>query len=185
MYTPTLDLLQAVKGEVENIQLPAPLEGTAFASVQVYAHENLVGAMSDLLVFEDRACFIVPTSNRYTNQREGRVLTSQRETEFVLLITDRVYGGKFDAEALLGNTETPGIVRLQELVVTALTGQSLDLKNVCLLPSTGEPFRIAKADQEANEGRECWAQPFTTPAGEMRVDRASTVPSRYSGPATH
>ena len=172
-FVPTLTLLQKVQAALEGLQLGAPFTpGPAFAKVHAYAHENLAQAMQDLLIFDDRACLIVPTGTSHTNQREGRVFTARQETEFVLLICDRVYGGQFEAEALLGNADTPGMVALADLVVAALSGQSFDLAPVCLQPTGGQPIPLSPTQRAAlREGRECWAQTFTTPTGEIRVDR--------------
>lgn len=169
---PTLDVLGALQSVLEGLELPAPFAGQkAFATVHAYAHENLKAALDDLLIFDDRACLIVPTGTKHTNERDGRVLTSRQETEFVLLITDRVYGGQFEAEAALGNSETPGMIALADLVVAKLAGQSLGLPLVCLQPIGGQPLRYSNKERSEMEGRECWAQEFSTPAGELRVTR--------------
>jgi hypothetical protein len=181
-FIPTLTLLQAVRAAVAAITLPAPFSGAAFAETRLYAHENLTQALRDLLVFEDRVCLIIPTAARHENTESGRFLQCRRETEFALLVCDRVYGGQFDAEAALGNADTPGMIALAELTIGALAGQSLDLPSVCLKPGAGEPFRLTSAERDEAPGRECWAQTFTTSAGEVRVDRRAVIPSRPFSP---
>lgn len=171
-YVPTLQLMRAVEATITALQLAAPHSGPAFTEVHVYTRQGLLQAMRDLLIKDERVCIIVPTGNTYENKREGRIATSRRTSEITLLITDKVYGGSFDAEALTGNDDTPGIAVLQDLVVTTLQGQSLNLPGgVCLEPGGGEPITLGDP-KKGDKNRECWAQPFSTPAGERRVDRS-------------
>lgn len=169
-YLSTNAVLAAVASKLQTLTLinPVALAGQlAFQTVHVYAHENLKRALKDLLVFDDRVAFIVPTGNKHENTMHGRVMVSMRTVEFVVLMTDRVYGD-FDAESTVGSASTVGTVELADLVTNALVKSGVGIANVRIMPGTGEPLRLE--DEKAKKARECWAAPFEIYAGYERVD---------------
>lgn len=180
MFVSTIYLLEALRRQLSALTLPAPRAAeAAFQIVRPCAHENLAGALRELVVYEDRVCLIVPTATRHANARAGRVLTSRRTAEFLLLIADRAYADADGSEAAFGGPDAPGAAALAELVIAALTGRSLGLPGVALEPGAGEPFRVGPGkDRALPAGRECWAQAFSTAAGEMRCDltRRTAIP---------
>lgn len=150
----------------------------AFAQVRFYAQADLEKALEDLLVFDDRVCLIIPSGNTHKSQRIGSVVRTLRESEFVLLLSDRVYGD-FNAEALQGTTTNPGTVALADLLTTALTGQQLDNPRLCFEPGNGEPFHISNPEKAEMPGRDCWSQTFRTPAGYQETPLVTVISQRH------
>ena len=180
VYVPTLAILSAVRDLLKSLQLPDPYTalGDAFEDVRVYAHRNLGQALQDLFVTADRVALIIPTDFAHANKLEGRNMTSRRTLEFVLLIGDKIVGGNAN-EAALGGQDNPGMVLLAELAIDALAGADLGLPSVIVEPVRGQPLLVGNG-QETDQtfAREAWAQTFSTPAGERRVDRGR--PSRLA-----
>ena len=181
-YVPTLAILGAIQGLLEELQLPDPYTqlGNAFEDVRVYAHRNLGQALQDLFVTADRVALIIPTDFAHTNKLDGRNMTSRRTLELVLLIGDKIIGGNAN-EAAVGGQDNPGMVLLAELAINALAGADLGLPAVILEPMRGQPLLVGGGqgnDGDATFAREAWAQTFTTPAGERRMDRGR--PSRLA-----
>jgi hypothetical protein len=177
-FVKTRDILIALETAIAAIQLPAsysqvPDYPKAFvaAGVKVYGTQDLFKALADLLVFDDRACFIVPGGDTHDTKIAGNVMSIQRKSEVHLLIADRNYD-KFSEAGLIGETNVnPGVAVLKDLVIDALLGQSLaNLKTVALAPTSGEPLHLTDRKQsEDNPGRYCWALTFTTYAGQARI----------------
>ena len=129
-----------------------------------------------LLVVADRVALIIPTDFSHSNKLEGRNFTSRRTLEFVVLIADKVIGGTSN-EAALGGPDNPGMMLLAELAITALAGADLGLPAVCIEPMRGQPMLLGGKDAtDQTFAREAWAQTFSIPAGEMRVDRGRARP---------
>ena len=173
VFLPTLAVLQAAQQTLAALTLPDPYTkmGKAFEDVRIYAHKNLGQALQDLLVVSDRVALLIPTEFDHANRMEGRNFTSRRTLDFVVLVTDRIIGGTAN-EAAVGGQDNPGMILLSELMINALTGQDLGLPSVLLEPGRGQPLLVGGGTNgDATFAREAWAQPFTTPAGEMRVDR--------------
>lgn len=170
-FLPTLAVLEAVKALLAAMTLPEPYTGmgNAFQDVRIYAHKNLGQALSDLLVVHDRVALIIPVEFVHNNKVEGRNLTSRRSLEIVVLVADRVIGGTAN-EAAVGGQDNPGMILLTELLINALSGQDLGLPAAVVEPGRGQPMMIGDPKDETF-AREAWAQTFTIPAGEMRVDR--------------
>ena len=176
-YTPTLALLKAVQGVLSPVVLPDPYAamGNAFEEVRVYSHNNIGQALQDLQVVSDRVVLVIPASFAHHNKTDGRNFTSRRTLEIILLIADKVIGGS-DNEAALGGRDNPGMVFLTELAIsTLIAAGDLGLPgNVCLEPTHGQPILLPFKDPNVADqvfAREAWGQTFSTPAGEVRVDR--------------
>lgn len=177
-FVHTLDLLNAIQVALLAIQLPSqfstvPGYPTAFTAdgVKIYGNENLMKAFADMLVFEDRACFIIPGGDDHDHAVAGAALSVKRTSTVHLLIADRNYGR--ENLALVGEAgSNPGTLALKDLVIDKLTGPSLTgaaVKHVLLAPASGDPVRITGKEAEDQPGRDCWAQSFTTYAGVARV----------------
>lgn len=171
---PTLAVLQGVQRTLSALTLPGPYTamGKTFQDVRIYAHRNLGQALQELLVVEDRVALVVPTDFSHDNKTDGRNLLSRRTLEFVVLIADRVIGGGAN-EAALGGQDNPGMILLTELVINALIGLDLGLASVVIQPMRGQPLMLGGQQEGSDQmfAREAWAQTFSIPAGEMRVDR--------------
>ena len=111
--------------------------------------------------------FIVAGGDTYTNNggRDRVSVTSHRDTDFELMICDRVWE-KRDAAAVLGGDDNIGVLRLKDRVVSALQAQALGLTQVALLPSEGGLVDLFDP-RGTEQGRTCWVQPFNTYAGRV------------------
>ena len=176
-FVATLSILSALKTAIAAINLPssyAAIAGypKAFPAVEIYAQENLMKAFDDLLIVEDRACFIIPGGDTHDSARDGAVVKTARASEVHLLLTDRDYN-RAQAE-LVGGAEAPGVIALKDILIDALIWKNLSIHGVLLLPTTGDPMALSDKDKENAPGRAAWVQTFTTNAGSMK----STTPAR-------
>lgn len=172
----TLDIMQAMKNFIATLTLPGGQQ--AFAEVRFYAQADVQKALNDLLIFDDRVCLIIPTGDHHHNQRIGGKLRTWRTTEFVLLLSDRVYGD-FNAEALQGTQDNPGTVALKDILVSGLTCAQLENPRLCFEPGTGQPFHISDSERKELPGRDCWSQTFSTPAGYQEVEIGQVLDQRH------
>jgi hypothetical protein len=175
-FVETLDIMQSMKNFIGNLTLKTG--EIAFNEVRYYAQADLQKALDDLLIYDDRVCLIIPSGDNHKNQRIGGVLRTWRESEFVLLLSDRVYGD-FDAEALQGTQTNPGTVALKDLLIQGLTASQLDNPRLCFEPGNGEPFHISNAEKAEMPGRDCWSQTFRTPAGYQEAPIATVISQRH------
>jgi hypothetical protein len=172
-FVHTLDLLVALKTAIAALQLPATYDTVpdypkAFTSVEIYRSQNLLKALEELIVQEDRVCFIVPGGDTHNSETLGNVMQLSRATDIHLLLADRIYGDK--NAPLIGETGTgPGVIVLKDVLIDGLVGKTFDFKNVVLAPTSGEPFHLTDRERENATGRDCWAQSFTTRAGLAKV----------------
>ncbi len=163
-FTPTLDLLEAVRLKLAALDLPAPYTelGKAFEECRSYGHNAIGQALSDLQIVSDRVALVVPGGFEHVNERSGQVGTSRRTLEIIVLTADRVYGGN-TAEAALGGPTNPGMVFLAELAInTLIAAGDFGLPgNIWMAPTRGQPLLLPAKDQN-NEtfARECWGQTF-------------------------
>jgi hypothetical protein len=163
------EILDGLKAAVLGLQVGDPA-AAAFTSdgVKYFTRESLSAAMEELLVFEDRACFLVPGGTDYRNERAGAVLKTRKSEEMVLLVTDRVYGDR--QASAEGNEDTMGVWALADALEDLLTGHRLGLEGVLVEVAAGEPFTLASEEREDLAGRECWALTVKVSAGEKRVN---------------
>jgi hypothetical protein len=171
-FIATISILSALKTAIAAINLPASYSAIAgypkaFTAVEIYAQEDLLKAFEDLYLQDDRACFIIPGGDAHENVRDGRVVSSDRDTEIHLLFSDRDYNRE-QAE-LVGGAEAPGVIVLKDLLINSLYGKNLGVAGVFLIPTTGDPLILRKQEQEDAPGRAAWAQSFTTTAGSMKA----------------
>lgn len=183
-FIPTRSILVAVQSLLSGLTLTTPVTGAAFATVNIYGHEHLTQAIKDLLTFDDRIAFIVPTRIDHATRQDGRIQITTRRLEFVVLCSDRVYGD-FAAAAQIGTSTSPanpGAMNLGELIVENLIGQQLAGYDYILVEAgVGEPFQVE--DKKLGRARDCWAQTFMTDAGQVRVDwrrPGGTLPNKFA-----
>jgi hypothetical protein len=147
---------------------PSPVPMFAADAVKVFGREDVLAAMAQLYVFEDRACFIVPGAIRHEQKKEGGIVLVTRTLEVGLLMTDRNFGG--ENLATVGEEgENPGVIRICELVTDGLFGKSLDCAGVALIPDNGDPFTLSDKEREETK-REAFVQGFAIPLGTRKLD---------------
>ena len=160
----TGDIVAALAAAVAAITLPngqwgsaLPTLSKAFDRVEVFDSEQLVEAFRYLLVTEQKVCVIVPMDERFNTAIDHRKLVITRELPVMVLISDRVLGGR--NAALLGNVDTPGALELTELVLPAVTG--------LLLPNQAGPPPLSGV----------LVEPFSSSVLSVK-DTESEMPSR-------
>jgi|GEM_PF-4459866 len=164
------DILAAVRTLLLTLTVPASSD-PLFTSdgVKVFSQANLQAAFEELLVFEERACFLVTTGEEFVNQRSGNVVTSKKTVSLSLLICDQNYGERM--AAFTGDSETVGVSPMSEIIVAALFGKTLtSLPFAVVLPLSGDSFYLSNVQRSNEEraelaGRECWSQEFEIYAG--------------------
>lgn len=100
----------------------------AFQSVKLFGMNSLPDAMRELLVSQQRVCFVIPDSERFAPETDGGKMVLSRTLPVALLISDRVLGNRQTAlfGGAVGATETPGAYGLQKAALEAVAGQLID-----------------------------------------------------------
>lgn len=173
-YHPIHTVLTNLRTAILAIELSAGVSLFAADSVKVFGREDVLAAMQQLYVFEDRACFIVPGAIRHTQETQGGIVLVKRLLEVGLLMTDRNYGG--ENTALVGAAgENPGVLRIAELVADGLFGKSLDLTGIALIPDNGDPFTLTDKEREETK-REAFVQGFAIHLGTRELNLGRRQP---------
>ena len=147
---------------------PAPVPMFETEAVKPYDRKDLIAAFRDLLVFEERACFIVPASLRHVTTDEGGVRIVRRDLELGLLVTDQNFGG--ENTALVGAAgANPGVLAIAEAVSDALIGESLGLAGVVVEVELADPFTLSDKEVEETK-RAAFAIGIVIPMGERRIN---------------
>ena len=127
---------------------------SAFQSVKLFDLDALAAALSELIVSQERVCFIVPGDERFTARAESPArLVMTRTLPVALLLSDRVLG---DRQAALYGTDTnPGAFSLLELALPAVTGVLLaNPRGVLVKPVTAAVVTV-KDEARTLPGRAC------------------------------
>lgn len=169
-FTPTITVLTALKAKLEALEwTPAagPAE-PAFQKVALFDVDDLSTALKDLLVFKDRACFILLDADRCDNELVGTKILSRQTRTVALLITDRDYGKR--ADALVGDATRPGVLALKDLILDPANEIIGDLvTGVAVLPGTGSPMRITGEQRDNLTGRLAYELDLELRGGFMEV----------------
>ncbi len=172
-YVSTVDLLAAVKAALVALALDPtgdPQGARLFDAVEFYNLRDPVKALDALfLTQEQRVAFLVAGGDSYQTAggRDRVSVTSHRDTDFEVLVSDRVWE-KHDPAAVLGGAGNVGVLALKDRVVAALHGQALDLAGVALVPREGGLMDLFDP-RGTEQGRTFWSQQFTTYAGHVTV----------------
>lgn len=143
-----------------------------FERVEISSQQDLATSIKRLRTMPDRICLIVPVHNDYRNLLKGNSLSSIRSTAFMLLLTDR--DTSITIGTLASNQFSPGLIWIQDLVVAAMTVNSVQIvdrgqKFVAVFePMAGSPMRLEWEDKGKDSGkvvfgREAWIQIFNVP----------------------
>lgn len=163
---PTSTLLAALKARLEALQW-TPDGGdpeALFQQVKYYAEPDLVKALAEIRVIQNRCCLIVPDANEYRNDQQGRSMITGVERTVFLVLTDRDYAQAQDA--LLGDASRPGVIVMEETVVDDVTGVNLGLRGVRVKPERGESVFIGGDDAKKIPGRRVRTLELAIEAGE-------------------
>lgn len=166
-FIPTLTVLDALKAKLEALQW-TPEGGSpepAFGAVKLFDLSELDTAFEELLVFKQRACFVVLDVERFENEISGsKLLAAQRRT-VALLITDRDYGKR--QRALEGSATSPGVLALKDLVLDP-SAEVLGLitEGVVCEPGAGGFLELKSDARDRNPGRICYEQDLELSGGD-------------------
>ncbi|MHB8520725.1 MAG: hypothetical protein ACYDH9_08195 [Limisphaerales bacterium] len=165
-FIPTLNILSALNTAIAALKLA---DGTtaAFDKVAYYDKPDLTRALAELRIFANRICLIVPDGDRYESQVDGRFAIVQAHRTVILLLADRQPAVRQAAST--GDTNTPGVVKLNQIVVDALCGVDLGIGAVRVLPQHGEPVMISDAARKDLPGREAWTIELSIAAGRAKT----------------
>ncbi|MBI5693668.1 MAG: hypothetical protein HZC55_26625, partial [Verrucomicrobia bacterium] len=165
-FVPTLQILFALKAELESLPLPEGAPGEKlFERVDFHENKKLREALADLLIVKQRVCIVVPGGDSYENFKEGRTVRSVCTQTFDLLIADRAWarGGH---DAVFGGPSNLGVLAMKDAVRDHFVAHpQLGLPHVVLTPQEGAHIEIADSDAKDSPGRECFVLHYSTPAG--------------------
>lgn len=165
-WTNPTTLLGNLKTAVEAIQIG----GTpAFEEVRLYDSVQLDQAFSDLLIYKNRICLIVPGADSFEAKLDARTLIVKPKMRLLLLVADN--DGATGQQAMFGGTGQSGVLVMKQAVLEALTGHELNLPPVCLVPETGDVLEIIP--EAGGRSRKAWLLSFIT-------DTAYFTPKRKS-----
>lgn len=169
-FTATVSVLAALQAKLEALEwTPAtgPAE-PAFQKVALFDVDDLATAIKDLLVFKDRACFILLDAERCDSELAGNKVVSRLTRTVALLITDRDYGKR--ADALVGDATRPGVLALKDLILDPDNEIIGDLvTGVAVLPGFGSPVRITGEARDNLTGRLAYELDLELKGGSLVV----------------
>jgi hypothetical protein len=165
---PASTLLEALKARLAAIKIDDTTgnDEPLFEMVATYANKKLGAALSDLFIFKQRVCLIVPIGVKHVHSLDGVYVTSLRWLHVDLLMSDRAY---FQAaqKAIEGADKNIGTLAMGERVEAALTGVDLTAWGPAVFDD-GAPLEISNEQAKTAPGRECWIQSLALPAGDSR-----------------
>ena len=165
-FVRTLDLLAAVKAQLESLPHPDREGEKLFEKVDFHENQKLREALSDLVIIKQRVAIIVPNGETYETFKEGRTRRHVRTASFDLLLADRAWT-KGGHEAVFGGLKNVGVLLMKDLVIEHFIAHpQLGLPWVALEPVEAALIEIADADVKDSPGRECYVINYATPAGE-------------------
>lgn len=185
MFVTTLALLAAVQARVEAAHYSQPAPGDPavlsssgsdpklFEHTAFYPDRNLARALNDLKIGDNRIALFVPLGDEHKVETKGTVVTSQRYTEFMMVMADRNFG--IDAKQLGASGTSPGILNMKDLTVELVTRESflIGSRVVGVVPDAGAIVQMEWQEDRRpaadTSGRECWNQIFRAYVGEMHT----------------
>ncbi|MBX3747330.1 MAG: hypothetical protein KF833_18630 [Verrucomicrobiae bacterium] len=137
---PTSEILAALVSRLEAVQWNA---SPAFHAVHRYDSNRLSEAFQELILApHPRLALVVWTGERWEIDPASTLRRARRATLVTLVLSDRVLGSREDA-ATWGDATTPGVIRLKDLVIPAVTGRILANPNgIDCFPGAIEPLPI-------------------------------------------
>lgn len=164
-FTPTLSILAALKHRMEFLELEDGRR--AFEVVAYYSAPDLIRALQELRIHKNRVCLIIPDSDEYENEVSGRVLFTRCFRRVLILLADRDFGRRQDAAT--GDGTNPGVILLDNLVISDLLGQTLGFDGVRVEPVFAQPVLITGKERDETTGREAWQIELMIEAGVTKT----------------
>lgn len=161
----TLTILGALKERLAALEASAGQP--AFERVEIHGSPLLSRATRELHLFKQRLCLLVPEGDSYRNESAGRVLVTRCTRRVLVVCADRDLASP--QAAMTGDADTPGVLRLSELVVAELTGHSLGLPGCRVTPLRGRPLIPSEAERQDAPGREAWLLELAVESGVIKT----------------
>jgi hypothetical protein len=136
---------------------------TIFDAVKVFDLEDIGKAFEELLIFKARACFVVLAEESQEVTYKGANQITQFKNHIALIYADRSYKNR--QLSLVGDTTTPGVLMIQDILINELAGEPID-GMVCELGG-GELFAIDGKDRDNTIGRIGWRQDVVLHSGRI------------------
>lgn len=169
---------------LEDLELPVAFgaDVAAFAAVEVFDLTDIKKAFDELLVYEDRAAFVILEKIEHSNEANGGNLTIGRALQVTVAFTDRRYVDRI--KAMMGDDTPapdaiPGCLLIQTLMVDAMAGK-MPTCNCMLLPGLGHLTQLQGADRSNDTGRIIFLQEFDITLGSETVSRPGRRKSRLA-----
>ena len=177
-------LISVLVAYLTAIKFPATYNGAAcpfsgqsmFDAVKVFDMEDIVAAFAELLVFKNRAAFIVMTHERQDSRISGRNMEVFFHNEFAILISDRSYKNR--NLALIGDATTPGVLLISDVLVQAMIGE-IQAGYLCE-PNGGEVFALSGKERDNEVGRIGYRQDVTLHGGTIVKPLSRIISQTYA-----
>lgn len=173
MFTTTASILKALKTELESLPFVDSSE-RLFQAVEIYDAPDLLEAIQDLHLYDDRVCLVVASDEQAQSLSQddssSRYEIIERIQRINLVMADRAFS---DGTAGLIGDETKenslGVIGLKDRTIELITGKNLNLSYVSLIPDGGGPHN--SWDEKRNSERKAWIARFRTSTGIQKVPR--------------
>jgi hypothetical protein len=163
----TLGILNAIKAVVVALPISADVPAVKmFETVQFFTEPDLVAALAQLRIVQNRVCLIIPSADRYEPTRAGREIRIEALREVTFLFADRHFGQPNLGS--IGDDQRPGVLTMKDTLEEMLIGNNLGLKPRLLRmhPLHGEALNIAL---EQSQQRKAWLMSWEVSAGWKAV----------------
>lgn len=142
----------------------------AFQRVETTDLDDLIQAMQELMVFQDRFALIIPGSREFQTTLKGTEQHVQRQMNLDVVITDRNAGDR--TKSFKGSNTNPGTSALADLVINALIGKLLN--GAFITPTDGDQFSIG-IEENPTVNRAAYRQGFRVIGGSILTDIQTKV----------
>ncbi len=149
---PTLQILNAIKGRLEEVQWTPPggSPESAFGEVRLFDSTELVEAFAQLILSKSRVALVIYTGGRWSPMGAMGSVGVRRIADVTVVCSDRVLGNK--TEALFGSQSNPGAIALMELAAVALNARLIS-DPPCDSRPTGDDMLSLKDARTTQPGR--------------------------------
>lgn len=95
-------------------------EENLFEAVEKFDVTNADKAFGRVLSNQNRVCLVIWFGEEFATVMQGRDQLTRRKTKVRVIVSEKKLGDR--QEALFGTTTTPGVLKMKDLVIEAVTG---------------------------------------------------------------
>lgn len=165
-YIHTHPIASGVAAALQAMLLDPQVEGSEplFQAVRMYDAPDLLAALEDLLVFEERVALVVPSEIIDETIKDAETTMVRRTQALTVIVSDVDYEpGPLSYFGDEGPGGRLGVVRLKDIVIDALAFADAGVPGVCLIPAGGGPQEVRREGESRT--RRAWLHRFETHAG--------------------